>query len=152
VKKLKVDFACGTARKWLRGPRGTGFLFVRKAMLSSKVVGEPPLLDHSGADWYVKDKPAHYVMQQTAIRYELWESNKAGNASMAVAIDEAMKVGLFNIQKKAFTLAADLRKGLAAIPGVTVRCVKRKLPAKTGGIVIFDADQAVLRPLRSRLS
>ena len=77
VKKLKVDFACGTGRKWLRGPRGTGFLFVRKAMLSSKAIGEPPLLDHSGADWFVKDKP-YYVMNKAALRYELWESSKAG--------------------------------------------------------------------------
>jgi hypothetical protein len=65
-------------------------------MLTSKVIGEPPLLDHSGSDWIVKDKP-EYHLNKTAVRYELWESNKAANASLAVACDEAMKIGLYNI-------------------------------------------------------
>ena len=50
VAKLQCDFCCGTGRKWLRGPRGTGFLYTRHASLpegggSRGLVGEPPLID-----------------------------------------------------------------------------------------------------------
>jgi selenocysteine lyase/cysteine desulfurase len=53
VRELQCDFLCGTGRKWLRGPRGTGFLYARRDALplgggTRGLVGEPPLLDHTG--------------------------------------------------------------------------------------------------------
>jgi selenocysteine lyase/cysteine desulfurase len=55
VQAIGCDFACGTGRKWLRGPRGTGFLYARKETINRSgrysLVGEPPMVDHTSAHW-----------------------------------------------------------------------------------------------------
>ncbi len=49
VQKLKCDALCTTGRKFLRGPRGTGILYVRNSAMKS--LGEPVVVDHFGALW-----------------------------------------------------------------------------------------------------
>ncbi|STY29290.1 selenocysteine lyase, PLP-dependent [Legionella wadsworthii] len=42
IQDIGCDFLCATGRKFLRGPRGTGFLYVRKAILDEI---EPPFIN-----------------------------------------------------------------------------------------------------------
>ena len=140
VAAIGCDFLSATGRKFLRGPRGTGFLYARKAAMEAC---EPPMLDLLSATWVAADR---YDLDPTARRYENWEGYVAGKVALGVAVDYALAVGLEAISERNRALAADLRARLASVPGVTLRDAGKELCA----IVTFtherlSADQVVAR-------
>lgn len=72
VEAIGCDFLSATGRKFLRGPRGTGFLYARKSAMEAC---EPPMLDLHSATWVAADR---YELDPTARRYENWEGYVAG--------------------------------------------------------------------------
>jgi selenocysteine lyase/cysteine desulfurase len=114
VNVLGCDMLCATGRKYLRGPRGTGFLYVRSAMLAQM---EPPLLDLRAATWVEKDK---FEIRADARKFETWESSAALRLGLGVAIEYALALGLERIERRVQYLAALLRERLAEVEGVTV--------------------------------
>ncbi len=115
VAALGCDLLAATGRKFLRGPRGTGFLYVRKALLAWL---EPPMLDHFAAPWVARDR---YELRADARRFETWENNYAARLGLGEAIDYALGIGLEAIEARCRLLAGRLRVGLGAIPGITLR-------------------------------
>jgi selenocysteine lyase/cysteine desulfurase len=115
VEKLGCDFLSGTGRKFLRGPRGTGFLYVSDRMLDAG--WEPLLPDMRAADWI---EAGLYQPSPHARRYENWEFPYALVLGLGSAVRYALDLGLEAIRERAWSLAADLRDALSSIPGVTV--------------------------------
>ena len=143
VEQIGCDMLSATGRKYLRGPRGTGFLFVRKNVLERL---EPPLLDLHAAEWVDKDR---YVMVPDARRFETWETNYAGKIGLAVAIDYALGWGMDTVWRRVKNLAYMLRSQLSPLPGVIVR----DRGVTQCGIVTFtveDKDPAEIRLALSR--
>lgn len=114
VEEIGCDLLSATGRKYLRAPRGTGFLYVRNASVEQL---EPLTLNGFSAEW---TSPTTYQIYAGANRFESFESNKAAVVGLGVAIDYAMQWGLDAIWQRVRALADDLRTRLAALPGVLV--------------------------------
>ncbi|MFK5977689.1 MAG: aminotransferase class V-fold PLP-dependent enzyme [Rhizobiaceae bacterium] len=111
VTELNCDFLSATGRKFLRGPRGTGFLFIRKNLIETL---EPVMIDHFAAPWVATNR---YELRNDARRFENWENSYALRAGLGVAANYAMSIGLEAIQVRAWGLADKLRERLGEIPG-----------------------------------
>lgn len=115
VQAIGCDFLCATGRKYLRGPRGTGFLFARKEIIEQC---NPPFIDLHAATW-IDDND--YLLRTDALRFETWEQNIAAKIGLGVAIDYALQLGMPAIWQRIQYLASQLRQQLAEIPGVELR-------------------------------
>lgn len=141
VEALGCDMLSATGRKFLRGPRGTGFLYVRKSMLEKL---EPVLLDLHAATWTSKDT---YKLRPDARRFENWETNIAAKLGLGTAVDYALSLGLGDIRARVVSLADNLRRRLAEIPGVSVK----DLGAERCGIVTFTYEGRDPEKMRAQL-
>jgi len=127
VRRLGCHALAGTSRKYLRGPRGVGFLWVTREWMSRL---EPPLMEGHAAEWV---EPDRYVIRPDGKRFEVWEANYAARLGLGAAVEYALALGLPRIWARVRMLAEALRARLAALPGVTVR----DLGDVRGGIVSF---------------
>ncbi len=119
VAALGCDMLSATGRKFLRGPRGTGFLYVRHEWLARL---EPPIIDHFAAPWVAPDR---YELRPDARRFESWENNYAARLGLGVAIDYALALGMEAIEARCRLLATGLRERLRAVPGISVHDLGR---------------------------
>jgi selenocysteine lyase/cysteine desulfurase len=142
VEEIGCDVLSGTGRKFLRGPRGTGFLYVRRGLIGRL---EPPLLDLHAA----KLQPdGSYAIRPDARRFENWETYYAGKVGLGVAVDYALEIGVEAGWRRIQALASRLRDGLAALPNVTLA----ERGAVLGAIVTFDVAGVAAADVQRRLS
>lgn len=141
VHQIGCHMLSATGRKYLRGPRGIGFLYVASNVMSQL---EPPLLDLHSATWVSADS---YQLKPTATRFENWEMNIAAKLGLGVAVEYALNLGIDEIQTRVQSLASTLRQQLADIPKVTVRDVGQH----QSGIVTFTVDGHDANTIKSAL-
>ena len=115
VKRLQCDFLSATARKFLRGPRGIGFLYVSDRALHAN--RHPLYIDMRGAEWIDDDA---YRLTPDARRFENWDYAYALVVGMGEAAKYALRVGIEEAGAYAARLADYTRERLAALPGVRV--------------------------------
>jgi selenocysteine lyase/cysteine desulfurase len=128
VQKIGCHVLSGTGRKFLRGPRGTGFLYVAADMIEQI---EPAFIDMHAARW-TGDQT--YELVAGARRYENWENYVAGKLGLAEAVRYARTLGMSAIEDRVMKMGALLRRALQQVPGVTIHDLGRN-PC---GIVTFQ--------------
>lgn len=148
VGQLPVDVArigchglAGTSRKYLRGPRGVGFLWVAREWMDRL---EPPLMEGHAAEWV---EPDRYVIRPDGKRFEVWEANYAARLGFGAAVDYALALGLERIWARIHALGETLRQRLAAVPGVVVR----DLGTVRSGIVSFTVSEVSAATVKTAL-
>ena len=130
VKKIGCDMLSTTGRKYLRGPRGTGLLYVRRELIERF---EPPFLDLHAATWVADDR---YEIRNDARRFENWEMYYAGKVGLGVAIDYALRWDVETTWTRIKMLAQQLRSQLVALGFVTIH----DLGVERCGIVTFNIE------------
>ncbi len=141
VEELGCAVLAGNGRKFLRGPRGTGFLYVRPELIP---LVEPVMLDLHAATWTA---PGRYEIRDDARRFEMWEADAAARIGLGVAVDHALGWGIDAIAARNAGLADGLRRRLNEIPGVTVQDRGQQLCA----ITTFTVDGVDAEQVRARL-
>jgi len=140
VTDLGCHVLTATGRKFLRGPRGTGFAYVDRDLVGHL---EPPMLDLLAATWV---SPERYEIRPDARRFEMWEYDVAGRLGLGAAVDHALGWGLDAIAERTTALAAGLRGRLAEVAGVTVRDRGARLCAiTTFTLEGVEPEEAVIR-------
>ena len=141
VDAYKCDLLTGTGRKFLRGPRGTGFLWVRAAALDRL---EPFVVEIGSATW---DGHRGFTWADGARRFGSWEQSYINVLGLGAAVRQALDLGLDVIAQRAAALGAWLRDQLGELPGVTThdlgqtRCAI--VTAKIDGLSVEQAAQAL---------
>ncbi|MFG2294920.1 aminotransferase class V-fold PLP-dependent enzyme [Streptomyces sp. NPDC048603] len=141
VREIGCHMLSGTGRKYLRGPRGTGFLYVSEDVVD---LLDPPLLDLRAATW---TGPDTYELRPDARRFETWERNVSGQLGLGAAVDDVLALGIDAIRARIAALSGRLRAGLAELPGVTVH----DRGTVRSGIVTFTKDGRTAQELVARL-
>ncbi|WP_018326391.1 aminotransferase class V-fold PLP-dependent enzyme, partial [Rhizobium giardinii] len=144
VNALGCDILTATGRKFLRAPRGTGFMYMRKSLLE-KI--EPAMIDLYGAPLTA---PGRYELRPDARRFETWEKNYSVRLGLRAAVDYALDIGLEAIEERCNHLSSKLREGLRGMSAVSVH----DLGAHLASIVSFTVSgwdaQAVMAYLTGK--
>ncbi|MEM7189192.1 MAG: aminotransferase class V-fold PLP-dependent enzyme [Pseudomonadota bacterium] len=115
VEAIGCDFLSATGRKFLRGPRGTGFLYVAERWIERI---EPVMIDLYSAEWTSRDG---YQLRKDARRFEDWENAYALRAGLGAAFDYVDAVGIDAIEARVKHLADHCRTQLTDQPGLILR-------------------------------
>ena len=113
VEEIGCDMLSATGRKFLRGPRGTGFLWVRTALLDRL---EPHVVEIGAAD---PDGARRFTWKAGAARFATWEHSYLNVLGLGAALGQVLELGIEAIGARAVALGAALRDRLDAVPGVT---------------------------------
>lgn len=131
VNNLQCDFLSTTCRKFLRGPRGTGALYISDRALKAQL--EPMFIDMRGAEWKEKDT---YLQQRDARRFEDWEFAYSTVIGTKVAIEYCLNIGEEKIWNQVKLMSGLLREKLSAHP--RIRTLDRG--PEQGGLVTFHVE------------
>jgi cysteine desulfurase/selenocysteine lyase len=130
VQEIGCDMLSVTGRKYLRAPRGTGFLYVRKKI---QHLLKPIFMDSHTADLVNQQE---FKIQDNGKRFELYEKSRALTLGLGKAVEYALNIGVDKIWLRIQYLASLLREQLSNINGVTVH----DFGAQQCGIVTFSVD------------
>lgn len=141
AEQIGCDVMTGTSRKFLRGPRGIGFLYVNA---KARARMEPVVLTNQSAEWIGADE---YKLRDDTRIFEAWERSIVNQLGFGAAIDYLLEIGIEKASAQTLENAAYLRGALAELPRVRVEC-----PAgATSAIITFNHDKFAPTEVKSAM-
>ena len=141
AQALGADLITATGRKFLRGPRGTGFLWVREQVLDRL---DPYVAEIRSATW---DGDRGFTWAEGARRFETWENSYVNILGLAAAVRQALDLGLDRIGERTRMLGDRLRTGLDGLSQVSTHDLGRErcaiVTAKVDGVAVDDVASAL---------
>ena len=106
VQQIQCDAYMTTGRKWLCGPRGTGFLYVKKSSLFHATQ-----LDLASADLVLNSlsKVTDVEIRKDAKQFELWERSISNMLGLSSAINDCLFKNISVISEQIQYLSNKLR-------------------------------------------
>ncbi|WP_262696305.1 aminotransferase class V-fold PLP-dependent enzyme [Kordiimonas aquimaris] len=141
VKQIGCDIMTGTSRKFLRGPRGIGFLYVNEQARSQM---EPVILTNMSAEWSSLDA---YSLRDDARIFEAWERSVINQVGFGAAINYLLELGVERATAQIRNNASYLRTSLAALDSVSMVCPESAKSA----IITFNIDGIKPAEVKSRM-
>jgi selenocysteine lyase/cysteine desulfurase len=141
VEEIGCDMLTGTSRKFVRGPRGVGFLYASDRVLAEL---EPAMLSNQAAAW-VEDN--RYELRPDARRFEDWERSVGNQLAFGAALDYLMSLGPERAFASTQARALELRRKLALVNGVAMTCPEGAHAA----IVTFNKQGLAAPEVKKRL-
>jgi selenocysteine lyase/cysteine desulfurase len=142
VQAIGCDMLAVTGRKYLRGPRGSGFLYVRREMQDKL-----KLMFFDGRTVSSMNQQG-FVVRQDARRFEWYEKNFAVVLGLRKAVEYALEIGVERIWQRIQYLSSLLRQGLREIEGATVHDQGDELC----GIVTFSLSGVPAMEIKTKLA
>ncbi len=142
VSEIACDMLTATSRKYLRGPRGVGFLYVRGDFIERL---ESVFVELQSVSVILPDR---YDLVGSAQRFETWEKAYGNVAGLGAAVDYASEIGIAEMWERIQILAATMRELLEEIDGVAVH----DRGSVRGGIVTFDVEGRQMREVEEFLA
>ncbi|MGZ3754708.1 MAG: aminotransferase class V-fold PLP-dependent enzyme [Mucilaginibacter sp.] len=142
VKEINCDMLSVTGRKYLRAPRGTGFLFVKKEVQDQLT---PTFIDGFTIQWVTEDD---YKLKDNARRFELYENSRGLRIGLGKAVDYALHIGVDKIWQRVELLASQMRADLGNIPGITLH----DIGGQQSGIVTFSVKGIDATTVKNKLA
>ena len=130
VDAIGCDMLAGTSRKFLRGPRGVGFMYVSEKALKRL---DPVMMSNQSAVWTGADEMN--VRNDTRV-FEAWERGVAAQLGFGAALEYLLSIDTDAAMKRTIEMGHYLRQKLSEIKGVTITDPKGPLAA----IVTFQVD------------
>ncbi|WP_262691822.1 aminotransferase class V-fold PLP-dependent enzyme [Kordiimonas aestuarii] len=141
VHEIGCDMLTGTSRKFMRGPRGVGFLYASDKALSRL---EPAMLTNQSAAWVANDR---YELRRDARMFEDWERGVGNQLGFGAAVDYLLHLGPARVFERTQSVAADLRSKLYSIKDVAATC-----PADaSAAIITFNKKGLTAAEVKKRL-
>jgi cysteine desulfurase / selenocysteine lyase len=142
VKEINCDMLAVTGRKYLRAPRGTGFLYVRKEVQDQLT---PLMIDgFSISQVSLED----YKLKDNARRFELYERSRALTLGLGKAVDYALNIGIDRIWQRIQELSGLLRRKLTGIGSITLHDIGND----KCGIVTFSVEGLETTFIKNKLA
>lgn len=112
VDEIACDFLTGTSRKYIRGPRGLGFLYAKKTVYKQL---DPYMIESLGATWTSKE---NYDLNHTSKMFETFEKPYGFVMGLQAAVKYANDIGIHNIWQRTKELSSKARQRFAEIEGL----------------------------------
>ena len=139
VKHDNVDFLTASCYKWMLGPPGVGYLYVRKELVEKF---EPPFIGWASAKPEVFDTVGFWEIQnlylsETASRFEIGSPSYVSISGAKAALHLLLDVGVENIEKRILKLTDHL---IVELAGRGIKFQTPLEPECRSGIVNFLID------------
>jgi cysteine desulfurase/selenocysteine lyase len=142
VKAIGCNFLSVTGRKYLRAPRGTGFLYVKRETQDKL---KTLFIDGHSIKQINENG---YETRDDAKRFQFYEKNPALILGMGKAVEYALNMGIEHIRAQISYLAELLRAELREIDGLTIHDIGGQL----SGIVTFTLKNTDSKYLKEQLA